>query len=311
MPKKVSGSHNRYWRKRIRSKAFRRALTGAVKRELHAIASERVRDVLDIDLVRRLVREWDARIINQAIVADLVVQANRRFVKQLRQRHGSILDLLDDQLIADVDAILDEGIDLSPSVEDFVEKLMRQEFMRRLFTDIIFTSLVSFYQRINPLFAALTTQVLEDQIKGFIRLFLPAIQRQATAFALSKQNQRILLDFTRSIIRQLLEEPLAHYAAVSPPGRQKKMEALMRNMVANAKLDALARKVTLATLDNAYNAIGARRVGDLLRFDEYGDWLAERIVDGILPALARPHVLEFIAREMALLRQSEPIAAGV
>jgi hypothetical protein len=100
----------------------------------------------------------------------------------------------------------------SSHTEEFVGDIMRQEFVRRLFTDSIFTSIVSFNQRINPFFGGLTMRVLEDQITGFIRLFMPMLIEQATAFAVSKDNQRIALDFAR----QELFRPLGIRDAVWP-----------------------------------------------------------------------------------------------
>jgi hypothetical protein len=169
-----------------------------------------------------------------------------------------------------------------------------------LFTDIIFTSIVSFYQKVNPLFGALTMRVLEDQIKGFIRLFMPMLQQQATAFAVSKENQRILLDFARAIVRQLLNEPLRHYAGMVSSGQRTKAEVFIRKAVGNAKLDSQIRKVALAAWDDLYAAIQNKTVGDLLRLEEHAGWLAARCVEVILPALSRPHILRFVAAEIAL-----------
>ena len=89
-------------------------------------------------------------------------------------------------------------------------------------------------------------------------------------------------------------------------GDGKTAEALIRNAVKNTKLGTLTRRVALAVWDDLYGAIRSRRVGDLLRLEAHADWLAARCVDVIRPALSRPHVLRFIAAEMALAAAAPP-----
>jgi hypothetical protein len=291
---------NRYWQRRVRSKAFREALTALVMEELRALSGERLKDVLDVGLVRKLIQEWDARMMDRETLATLIIQGNRRMTDRLKRRDSSLLGLLDQQLVADIDAILKEDVELPTHVEEFIANMMRQEFVRRLFTDIIFTSIVSFYQRVNPLFGAIAMRILEDQIKSFIRLFMPMIQKQATAFAVNKQNQRVVLDFGRVVIRQLLDEPLPNYSAMISPRQRRKAEALIRKALGNAKLDALIHAVMLSAWDDAYRTIRNKKVGDLIRLEEHAGWLAERCSEVILPALSRPQVLRFVANEMAL-----------
>jgi hypothetical protein len=302
------GSRDGYWEKRIRSTAFKRELTAVVEQEIAWVSGQRIKDVVDADLVRSVIQGWDAKMIDRAFLADLLVQGNRTVARTLRRRGKSLLGLLDTELAAGIDALLEEDMPLSRYAEDFAEKIMRQEFVRRLFTDIIFTSIVSFYEKVNPFFGAIAMRALEDQIKGFIRLFMPMIQSQATAFAINKGNQRILLDFTRSIIRQLLDEPLEHYAAMVSSGQRKKAATLVRQAVDDAKLGALMRTVALALWDDLYARVGDKQVGDLLRLEEHAGWLAARSVEVILPVLLRPHMIRFIAAESARAGTQHPKA---
>ena len=298
------GRVERYWRRRVRSPAFRRALTALLTRELHALSRERVRDVLDPDLVRATIREWGGKIFNRQIVADMVIEVNRRAAARLKKQRASVLGMLDTQLVADLDALLEEDIRLSRHAEDFVSQMMQQEFVRCLFTDIIFTSIVSFHERVNPFFGGITVRLLQEQIKGFIDLFMPMLQEQAAAFAVDKENQRILLDFTRSIIRHLLDEPLAHYAVMVSSGQKRKVEALVRNAIAdlgaNAKMDKLVREMALALWEGVYRTIRDKRVGELLQLDEHVGWLAKRSVAAIMPVLSRPAMVQFVAAEFTL-----------
>jgi hypothetical protein len=295
---KASGDeHGSYWERRIRSRAFKRELAATLTREITALSAERVRDVLDPRLLRAFI-EQSARLIDRTVVADLIIEGNRRMNRRSRRRGKSVLDMLDPQLVDDVDALLGEAFELSPQVEELVASILQQEFVRRLFTDIIFTAIVSFNQRVNPLFGAIAMRVMEEQIKGFIHFFMPTLQQRATAFATNRQNQRILLDFTRSIIREMLDQPWHDYVVMASPAQRAQTEKLIRKAVGNAKLDALIRKGTLAAWDDLYAAIRDKPIGELLRLEENSRWLAEHCVEIIVPALRRPHIRRFVAAEM-------------
>lgn len=294
------GPQDRYWERRIRSKAFKRDLAAAVAREINALSVRRVKDVINPRPVRALIQSWGKRLIDREVVAELIIQGNRRMNRRLRRQRGSLLSVLDPQLVDDIEALMRAAMELSPDLEDFVAHVMQQEFVRRLFSDVIFTAIVSFNQKVNPLFGAIAMRVMEEQIRGFIDLFMPALQRQAIAFAVNRSNQRVLFDFTRSIIRQLLNEPLRNYAGLASPGQQAELEALIREAVGNAQLESLIRATAVAAWDDFYAAVRDKPVGELLRLDEHARWLAERCVEMILPALRRPHILQFVAVEMAL-----------
>jgi len=313
MPKKTSGragARERYWERRLGSKEFQRALTAVVRRELQLLSAEKVENVVDPQAVRRAIRGWTPDLVDRDAVADVVIEFNRRLGERLKQRRESLVDLLDDLALADVEGLLEADVEMSRNAEEFVAKLMQQEFVRRLFTDIIYTSIVSFNQKVNPLFGAITMRVMEEQIKSFIRLFMPAVQRRATAFAVSEANQRILVDFGRSIIRQLLEEPLRHYASLISSGQRKRAEALVRRAVGNAKLDGLIRDVTVATWDDLYESVRSKRVGEVARLEKKAGWMAERIVELLMPALARPGVVEFVESEVARAGKDAPPPRG-
>lgn len=294
-----AGAEVRYWQRRVRSQAFKGELTALVRRELIALAGERVRDVVDTELVRSIIHEWDTRMIDRARLAELIIEGTRQ---SARKQRGP-LRRLDPQLIADAEAIVREGFALSAGAEDAIAAIMRQEFVRGLFTDIIFSAIVSFYQRVNPLFGAVTVRVLEEQIKGFIRFFMPMLQQQATAFIVNQANQRVAVDFVSVVVRQILEQPLPDYSAMITPAQRRKLETLIRHATASAKLDSIVREATLSAWDDLYAIIADKRVGELLRVEEQAGWFAERCVEFVAPALARSQVVEFLAAEMALAAQ--------
>jgi hypothetical protein len=166
---------------------------------------------------------------------------------------------------------------------------------------------VSFQQKANPFFGAFATRALEGQIKGFIRLFMPMLQAQATAFAVDRANQRAVLDFARAVARQLLEVPIGRYAALAGSGGGASMERLMRRAAENPALADLARRAALASWEDLFAALKGRRIGALLPLGEHADWLAERCVEGLLPALQRPAVVAFIAAEAAAVPPAPPL----
>jgi hypothetical protein len=288
-----------YWTKRVASPSFRRALAAAIAAELRALASRRVGEVIDAELVRELIRQWDARIVEREVFAEVAIATNRRAARRLGARRESLLDLLDRQLVADLEAAIDARLELGNRGRDFIAALMEREFVRGLFTDVIFTALVSFQRRANPLFGALAVRALEDQIKAFIGLFMPMLQAQATAFAIDPANQRAVLDFARAVARQLLELPIGRWAALAAGGGAESVESLVRQAAANSRLAELARRAALLAWDDLFAELRQRRIGELLRVEQHAAWLAERCVEMLVPLLARPGIVALIAAEAA------------
>ncbi|MFN8643493.1 MAG: hypothetical protein U0802_18215 [Candidatus Binatia bacterium] len=307
-PPARAATETSYWSKRFASRPFRRALTAAIAAELGALARQRVGQVIDPELVRELIRQWDARIVVREVVAEVAIAANRRTTKRLASRRESLLELLDRQLVADLEATIEARLELSERGRAFIAALMEREFVRGLFTDVIFTALVSFQRKTNPFFGALAVRALEDQIKGFIGLFMPMLQAQATAFAVDRANQRAVLDFGRAIARQLLELPIGRVAAAATGEGAASLEAFARQAAANTRLADLARRAALLSWDDLFAELKNRRVGELLRVEEHAGWLAERCADLLLPALARPGVVAFIAAEAAAAPARTPAA---
>ncbi len=297
------GAQERYWKKRLRSPAFKRDLVALLTRELEGLSRERVGRVIDPDRVRTAIREWDSTLVNRQLLADVVIAASRRAATVLRKQRGSPRAMLGPQFVADLDALLDADMRLSAPAEELVGKMMQQEFMRRLFKDIIFTALVAFHEKVNPFFGSITMRLLQEQIRGFIDLFMPLLQEQATAFAVQEANQRILFDFLGSIMRQLLDEPLAHYRGMLSSGQRRRANVLLKNAVIDAAENAdakkLGRELALGLWDSAYRTIRDKRVGDLLRLDQHAGWLAERAAEALLPFISRPGVAQFLVAESA------------
>ena len=208
MANRSAAARDDYWKKRLASPAFRRTLSAAIAAELRAVGRLRVGQMLDPRIVRDVIRHWDVRVADQAALAEVVIAANRRGGRRLAAHRESLVDLLDPTFVAELERVIDAGLELTGRGRGFLTALIEREFVRGLFTDLIFTALVAFQRRANPLFGGLAVRALEDQIKGFIGLFMPMLQKQAVAFALDRANQRAVLDLTRAVARHLLAMPI-------------------------------------------------------------------------------------------------------
>ena len=301
----MSSAQEKYWQRRLASPAFRRVATAAIAAELRELGKQRVGQVIDPRWVRDVIAHWDARVVDPAALAEVAIAANRRTARRLSGRGQSLADLVDRELVEELEAALDAGIELTVRGRDFITTLMEREFVRGLFTDIIFTAIASFQRKANPLFGALAVRALEDQIKGFIRLFMPMLQAQAIAFVVDRANQRAVLDFARAAARHVLTLPIGRAAAIAGEGGPA-IDRLVRRAAANPRLAALGRQAALAVWDDVFATVKTRRIGDLVQLEAHAEWLAERAVAVLLPLLRRPAVVSLIAAEVEATAKSRP-----
>jgi hypothetical protein len=141
--------------------------------------------------------------------------------------------------------------------------------------------------------------MLEGQIKSFIRMFMPMVQEQAVAFAISKANQRIFLEFARSTVRLFLDLPLASFASMVSAQQRKQVERLIKQAVGNQGLEELGRKLAVSVWDDVYAKISKQKVGDLVDVENYGARLVDLCADLVLAGLIRPGIIELVAEEVA------------
>ena len=299
MANRSAAARDDYWKKRLASPAFKRTLSAAIAAELRAIGRLRVGQLLDPRIVRDVIRHWDVRVADQAALAEVVIAANRRGGRRLAAHRESLVDLLDPAFVTELERVIDAGLELTGRGRGFLTALIEREFVRGLFTDLIFTAFVAFQRRANPLFGGLAVRALEDQIKGFIGLFMPMLQKQAVAFALDRANQRAVLDLTRAVARHLLAMPIGSYAAAGAVEGVGSFEALLRAAATNPGLTDLVRRALLAGWDDVFASVKNRRIGDLVRVEEHADWLADRCVALLLPLLTRPGIAVLVAAEVA------------
>jgi hypothetical protein len=105
--------------------------------------------------------------------------------------------LLDKKIKKHISDVLAVDIELTEASKEFVGKVMRAEFIRSLFTDVIHVTLVGFYKKLNPLFGGLATKMLETQIRSFIEMFIKIVLDRAVEFVVSPQNVSLFTEFAR------------------------------------------------------------------------------------------------------------------
>lgn len=278
----------------LRSAAVQSRLVAALELEILALADERVEDLVDPDAVRTAI-ERSEDLVEHARIGELTVAAARRIGSELRNRSESPWELLDADLAKRVEEMLDTDVSLSADAEDLIARMMRQELIQDLFTNVIHTAIVSFNKRVNPLFGGIASAMLEDQIKGFIRFFIPMVLDQATSFVVADRNQELFSDFARSLVRELLDEPIPNLLELVSTGDKRDSDKLAQTLAASRRLRDLSRSFTLAVWDEVYSASRRRRLGDIVRLDAHAGWLAEQLAPGVTTALERPHLGAFLA----------------
>jgi len=275
-------------------------LAKVVADELRVLSRSKLGAIVDPAAGPRLLRAWELSTNDRDLLAEMLIAGGRHVEQELARQQGSLRDLLGRELAGDVDALLDTERTLPPYAGEFAAGLMQQEFVQRLLTDLIFTAIAGFNRRVNPLFGAATTHMLEDQIKGFIRLFMPTLQQQAVAFVTSRTNQRVALDFGRAIFRQLFDESLARHATLLSGANRQQAEAVLRKALHSGRFDAALRRAGIVLWEDVYAHLRHKKIADLVELDRHAAWLTDRIQDALAIALARPGVAQLLAEEVAL-----------
>ncbi len=285
-----------HWARRLESRELRKALATALEGELHHLASLTLNEVVDAKLVHAWIDDFDVGAVDQKHLIEIILAASGAAGEVVRESKQSAHDLLGPHAAKEIEILLFDTGELSDDAEDFVADLMQQEFTRRLFTEIIFTSIVSFYTKVNPLFGGFAMRAMEDQIKGFIRLFMPMIQTQAAAFAVD--NQAALRDLARRMLGESLQRPIGEHFPEPSANRKAAGTALLRQALKSSSLEALSRAAAHAVLDSVYAATAKRSLGELFDLDKRAPRLAARGVEAILPFLTHAPILDLIVNEI-------------
>jgi hypothetical protein len=286
-----------YWQRRVSSPAFARELTVLIAEDLRALADQRFKDVVDLRLIRELIERTDALLAVDAVSA-VAVSVRTAVRARMRKAKRPLRDVVGAQLVSDIEAMLDDATNLPHQAEAIIERMMQRELVQSLMTDLVYTAIVSFNRRVNPLFGNLALMAVDSQIKSFIRMFMPMLQQQAAAFLIDRRNHALFADFARAAARQILNEPLAQLVELFDRGSDREAEAFITRAARNPQVRRLARDLALTLSEAALKQLSAKRVGTVLLLDANADWLAKRLSTPLLAVFKRPHVSAFVMREI-------------
>lgn len=294
------------WQQRLAARELRVGLEAAIEKELRHVAGLKLEELVEPEAVHGWIDAFDTAAIDEKHLTDLIAAASDAIAGVLRESKRCGSELLGAHAGAQIETLLFDTDGASEGLEDLITSLMHQEFTRQLFTEIVFTSIVSFNKKVNP-FGGFAMRAMEDQIKGFIRLFMPMIQSQAAAFAVD--NQAAVLELTRKLIGEALQRPLAEQVRDPSAKRRAAGTALLRHALKNTQLEKLSRDAAHAAWDAIWAKAGKLTVGALVHLDKHAQALANGLVEVILPWLAHPPLLEWIAGEIAAGSEEEATAA--
>jgi hypothetical protein len=283
----------------VKSPAFARELTALIEVDLRELGKQRFKDVVDVRMVHALVDRADAILAAEALSA-VAIKLRGATRQQLRKTKRSLRDILGEQFLEDVDAAIESATNLTAQAEDFIAQLMERELVQSMMTDIVYTAIVSFNRRVNPLFGNLAMMAIDTQIKSFIRMFMPMLQRQATAFLIDRKNHALFADFARAAARLVLSEPLPQLFEIFNRGTDAEAKALLDRVARDPHVRRLAREGGRIAIDLVWREVSNRKVGSLVLLDDNVAWLAKALVTPLLAALQRSHIATFISREIEM-----------
>jgi hypothetical protein len=284
---------------RARSPRLRRALEAFLRDELRHAAAQPISTLLPPTRARRLVRDFAPEALSDKALAVIAVRVRRDLEKQLRATRRTPAEMLGADFAERAAQVFDEELLDAEAGEELIAHVLRQEFVRKLLTEVVHTSIVSFYKRVNPLFGGLATTMLDDQIRGFINMFMPMIQEQAVRFAAGKRSQAFARDLARSLAHHTLTTPLAEQLPELDKRQRQRIERIVREAATSAALRRQTHAVAVIVWDAIYASIRDRKLGDVVDLKR----LTAPLIDGgaelLAVILARPALVALLRRELA------------
>jgi len=303
-PSKTGPAKGSYWAKRVGTRAFAASLRDAIEAELTHLATVPFGELIERKPIADLIDAWQPTPAERKQLAKLVLVGGDAVRDELRRHPASPRDLLGPQARIHIEALL---LDTEGGAgEDFVADLMQQEFARQLFTEIVFTSIVSFNKKVNPLFGSFAMRAMEDQIKGFIRLFMPMIQTQAAAFA--RENRGALHELVTQMSNEALARPLREHLPPPTQARRAAAAALVQHALDNDDLGALAKQAAQAAWNSIHAAVRDEPLGKLLPLARHAAAIATQGTDLLLVLLRHTPILQWLEDEMNRSKGDDGVA---
>lgn len=90
--------------------------------------------------------------------------------------------------------------------KETLEELIDQPVIRELFTTIIYSSIINFWKKINPLLGAVAAAAAEKQIRDFIQPFMPTVISMSVDFLTDEKNNDMMMELNGSVFDILMEQ---------------------------------------------------------------------------------------------------------
>jgi len=284
---------------RLSSRSFRNRLSAALRDEIESLAARPIRDLLDESVVRRSLAACHPAMFDARILAGVAVHVSERVEKRLDREERALDEILGPVVVERVDALLDEDLPEPGALGDILAEVIRQDFARRLFAELIHSAIVSFNKRVNPLFGGLASAVLEDQIRAFIELGMPMLQEQAVAFVRSQANQEFAVELAKALLRGVLAEPLGDLIPQASAGQRRRLASLIVDVVESERFQAGAADAALRIWDDVYARLRDRKLGEVVDTADLARVLAEPLAEVVVRALACSQVAEMFGEMFA------------
>ncbi len=287
----------RTWTARISSRAFKSNLVEAIRDEIESVADLRFAQLVDDRAVRRAIEAWQPSALHAKTVAGVAVHVQSKIESRLRKQRKPLSALIDDRLLDEIDALFAADLPSPEAIEDLVADVIHQEFVRAILADVIHSAIVSFNKKVNPLFGGIASAVLEDQIRGFIDLFMPMLQDQAVSFVLVQGNQRVVAELSRGVARTILAQPLKTLVPRTSAAHRRRIEALISDALANENVTAAARNGMANLWRDVYDHLGRKKMRVIIDPQVLADSIAEPAAELLTSVLSRPRIAALFAAD--------------
>ncbi len=281
--------------KRVRSGPFKRSLVALIGSEIREMGREPIQSIVDEKLVRSALSSWDPAALRPEIVAELTVFVMGESEARLRKQRKSIDQLIDRDVLDEVDRLISSDLASPAAAAEIVTQMLRQEFIGKLFAEIIHSAIISFNKRVNPLFGGIASAVLEDQIRGFIALGMPMLQEQAVSFVLSQGNQKVAADLVRGVARAIRAEPVANLVLRTSGEQRRNLEAALARILASEFVQKATSETLVGLFDALYPRLRKLRLDEVFDTELLVGAFAEPIAGLSVNALARPRAAALLS----------------
>ncbi|MEM7179664.1 MAG: hypothetical protein AAF518_02045 [Spirochaetota bacterium] len=122
--------------------------------------------------------------------------------------YSTLADGMEEETLQALLALAEE-VELKPS-QAFIRKVVSQDAIKDLLSNIIESTIIEFNKKLNPLFGAMQMAGMDKQIKNFINLFLPTLLPKVAEFVynttLNNGKNNLERELLKTIVTAHLDE---------------------------------------------------------------------------------------------------------